>query len=542
MTGFLKHGRIGLVLALVALLPVACLSGNSSQNSSSNYIPGGSIVQRILAGWPTLDPQSQGSTDGDQIITSMYDYLLALRGSEVVPYLATSWSQTPTSVKFNLRRDATCSDGAPVTATVVANSFKRLLLTVAPTYGAVMTSFGPPPYTITGDDAAATLSVTIGKPRSGLLYAFSTSNPSSAVVCPKGLANPSQLATTPAGSGPFTLTSAVAGDSAILTARPDWHWGPDGISAKSSGFPQSITFKVISNDTTAANLLLTGGLDVAQIIGSDNTRLLADHSLIHHAAHSYFATDVMFNLNSAHPTSDEVVRRAISAALDPKAFALATYSGFARPATSILASDAQCYDPTTKSLMPSPSVAKAKQIMSEGGYQQGGDGAWQDKSTRRPLTIVILGSASENNGSDYLADAVSAAGFSVRLNKTDRAGKNAAILAPGGNFDVAILIPITTAAPDPNGGGSLGLISGPPRPAGQNLTQRDIPEIDAEAAAANAATGAESCKHWANFQQAFLKNKILWPAAVPDYQWYGRGVDFVAAPNRLTVAFLRRVR
>lgn len=525
------------VLALMATLTAAC--GQSSGNTSATKVAGGTVVQRLQGAWPTLNPGAQGSTDGYQVIGSFYDYLLALKGTKLVPYLATSWSVTPTSVKFTIRKDATCSDGTPVTATVVANSFKWLLLTVLPVYGALKSTFGQGPYTVTGDDATSTVNISIGNPYSGLIYAFSTQAPQSAIVCPKGIANPSSLATTPQGSGPFTFSSMVAGDSITLSARPDWHWGPDGISSKSSGFPQTLTYRVVTNDTTAANLLTTGGLAIAQILGPDNTRLRTDTSLVHHTSHSYLSTDIIFNQAAGHPTTDLAVRQALSYALDPKAFGLATYNGLATTATSVLAEDAECYDPTTKSLVPTQSVAKSKQIMSAAGYKMGSDGSWQDKNKPQPLTIVIAGGTSQNNGPDYLSDAISAAGFSVKLNKTDRAAYAAAYL--GGNFDVAISIP-TSPTPDPNGNGSIGLYVGQSLPNGNNATRLDYPDIDAELAAANAATGSESCKHWANVQHLLLKSNIIMPMVTPQYQWYGRGVEFVVAPTVVNAVFLRRVR
>ena len=533
----MKPGRVLITLAVAMLLSTACLG--SAPAPAATHIAGGDMVERLQGGWPTLDPQVQGSTDGYQVTNGLYDYLLALRGTKLVPYLATSWTQTPTSVKFTLRRDATCSDGTPVTATVVADSFKRLLVTNLPTFGSLKSTFGPPPYTISGDDASATVTIGIGKPFSGLLYAFSTQSPNSAIVCPKGVANPAALLTTPAGSGPFTVKAAVPGDSITLQARPDWHWGPDGISTKSSGFPQTLTYRVITNDTTAANLLTTGGLDVANILGPDNARLMTDPSLVHHTGHPYLTTDIIFNEAAGRPTADKAVRQALSAAIDPRAFAQAAYNGYASPATSVLASDALCYDANTKSLMPTQSVSKSKQIMTAAGYQAGSDGTWQDKSKPQPMTIVVAGGTSTNNGPDYLADALTAAGFSVKLNKTDRAAYAAAYLA--GNFDVAISVP-SAPTPDPNGSGSIGLYVGKSLPVGSNVTRLDYPEIDTELAAANASTGAESCRHWANVQEDLLKNAIMLPTVTPQYQWYGRGVDFVAAPTILSPVFIHRVK
>lgn len=495
------------------------------------------MVQRLSAQWLTLDPQVQPTTDSYQVYLGLYDWLVALEGGKVVPYLATSWQQTPTSVKFTLRKDATCSDGTPVTATVVANSFKRLLLTQAPSVGAVKSAFGQPPYTVTGDDSASTLTISIGKPFSGLLYAFTQVTQNGAVVCPKGLANPSALATTAEGSGPFTLESLLGGDTATLVARSDWHWGPGGRSTKSPGFPQKMVYKVIVNETTAANLLTTGGLDVGIVTGPDNTRLVTDKSLIHKSAHSYSTDLVIFNQSTGRPAADPAIRQALSTAIDPKAFAQAGWNGFATVSSSFIAPDAQCFDPATKTLLPTPDVNKAKQVMSAAGYTQGSDGTWQDKNKKQVL-ITVAGGQNQGQAPEYITSQFTSAGFAVKLNKGDRASYARDYLS--GNFDVAIS-EAPTAVPDPNGG-NLALTTGAPPPVGTNATRVQYPSIDSEIAAANASTGAESCKHWANVQEELLKTYVFLPTAAPQYQWYGRGIDMPAEPRNVSPMLLKRVK
>lgn len=81
---------------------------------------------------------------------------------QIVPYLASSWNVTANSVTFKIRNNATCSDGTPVTAAVVYNSFARMISPQTASRWAV-TIFGPGPYTISKDDAAGTF--TFGTPK-----------------------------------------------------------------------------------------------------------------------------------------------------------------------------------------------------------------------------------------------------------------------------------------------------------------------------------------------------------------------------------------
>src|SRR4029077_8730130 len=124
------------------------------------------------------------------------------------PYLADSWEVTPTSITFKLRKDATCSDGTPVTPTVVRNSFQRMIDVKSP-YRATL--WGPGPYSVAADDAAGTFTFTVGTPFSTLVWGFSDTFPgvTTGIVCPAGLADPTQLKTKMFGAGAYTVAEAV---------------------------------------------------------------------------------------------------------------------------------------------------------------------------------------------------------------------------------------------------------------------------------------------------------------------------------------------
>ena len=216
-----------LAALLVGVLVIAGCSNSTSGNATTKG--GGTVVLRILGQWSSFD--LQGATDGAQqvIVSATYDRLLELDSTgHQIPYLAKSWVETPTSIKFTLRGDATCSDGTPVTATVVANSLKRLV-DPATNSTTVRRVFGPGPYTISADDAARSVTFSLGTPFSDLLSGFA--DPVTGIVCPAGLANPASLKTQMYGSGPYTLVSAVGGDSVTLKLRREWNWAT-GTTAK----------------------------------------------------------------------------------------------------------------------------------------------------------------------------------------------------------------------------------------------------------------------------------------------------------------------
>jgi peptide/nickel transport system substrate-binding protein len=88
------------------------------------------VTIRAEGDWPKLDLHGilpgSGSILLRNYVRPFYDTLI-VNGpdqkdptrSTVLPYLATKWDQTPQKIVFTMRKDATCSDGTPVTPSLV---------------------------------------------------------------------------------------------------------------------------------------------------------------------------------------------------------------------------------------------------------------------------------------------------------------------------------------------------------------------------------------------------------------------------------------
>jgi hypothetical protein len=116
----------------------------------------------------------------------------------------------------------------------------------------------------------------------------------------------------------------------------------------------------------------------------------------------------------------------------------------------------------------------------------------------------------------------------VTSNVTDTSTWISSYLIPG-NFDATIL-QVNGTAPLPAKLASR--LSGPPRV--PNFARITDPILDREYAAAEASTGAESCRHWANFQEELLKNYDYLPLVAQTSYWFGKGdVDLSQAGTSL---------
>lgn len=518
------------VLALGVALALVSACSTSSQPAHTTLPTGGTgtFTWALTGDWDTFNVQGVLNTYGSQIAQALYDRLITVGpGGKLVPYLAQSWSVTPTSVTFTMKKGATCADGTAVTPEVVAGSFKSLF---AANSAFVPLSFGAGPFTVTSDDQAGTVTVTDRQPFSDLIYAFTS--PYSAIVCPSGLATPSSLGTKPAGSGPFTLVSAVHGDNVTLKLRPEWSWGPNGTTAKTPGMPETLVFKIVPNPTTTANLLTTGALDLATITGADVTRLKADKTLINKVGRSFSGTNIIFNHAPSHSTSDPAVRKALSMVVDRKQWNQVANFGYGAVTTSYLTKDADCFSTESANLIAKPDLAKARSVLESAGYKAGSDGKLSKDS--KPLTVRVIGQPAFNSGPEYLQSQFASLGATVTLSANDFIAYQTDLR--GGNFDVTV-IQGGSAIPAPSNNFSIFL--GPFPPVGLNFGHISSPEQDSEYKTAMSSLGNERCQHWRNIQDLFLKNNDIMPLAAVDWNWFGRKVDFLPSVTYLDPTTLR---
>ena len=483
---------------------------------------------RLGGDWNTFDPQIAPNGQAAQLIYALYDKLVDIGPhGTIVPYLAKSWVVTPTSVTFTLRKDATCSDGTPVTPGVVAGSLTRLTKS---TQAARL--FGTGPYTVASSDSAGTVTLSLGTPFSAMIWGFT--NYATAIVCPSGLANPTTLVTTPSGSGPYVLDSAVHGDSVTLKVHKGWKWGPLGTTAAAPGFPDTLVFRIVTNETTAANLLITGGLDVASIIGPDVDRLRADSSLTPLEGNSYGGYPLVFNELPGHATADVKVRQALVTAIDPKAWNVAAYNGRGTVSPSYLYPGAECYADTSN-LLPSPSTSAARQVLLADGYTVGAN----NKLVKNGQTIKInlLGTGAFGSGTEYVFSQWQTVGIDATLSNLEFNSYFQAIVA--GKFDAAIQ---ASAPPIPTMAVQIGYSTGPIPPKGLNFARIVDPAVDSEIALADQTVGAQSCVHWKAVQRLLLQNYDLLPLSAPITNWFSKGIEFQPASGFMVSWSLRRIK
>lgn len=535
--------RRAITLMLGAAVSLALIFGVGT--GVSGVATGGSAAAYSVNILQTSDPitldhqRYQGA--GNSVIAAAYDRLVALGPKgKVVPYLATSWKITPDSVTFKLRKGPKCPDGTAITPLVVTQSFSRLV-TVPKLNSQMNNLFGPGPYHIGANRRTNTFTFRTESPFRNLVYGFTTHL--AGIICPAGLRaaanDQNALLNSEYGSGPYQLASFVRGSQLVYRKRRGWNWPPAGGSSASE-LPDTITYKLIQNPTTAANLLLTGGLDIATFTGSDVTRLAGNRSLKKFSTQAYGTQPLIFNQRPGRITTDAAVRRALMTAVDTKAWAQAAYAGRGVAAPNLLAPGYPCFSRKAASLMPTPSIDQARQIMISAGYTMSGNTLVKDG---RPARVrVALNRGALGASGEYLQDVFTRVGFDVDLAATDAPGFAQNSL--NANFDVAILT-VAEATLTPAPGQQHGFTTGPVLPAGFNIanTGAGDPALASAMAVAIGTLGKTSCDAFDRLMRVYLQKYYVLPLASPTRWWFTRGLS-INPPGSISmdVAFIKQAK
>ena len=343
------RARISATVGVIAVGALA-LSGCAGDGTSANYVEGGTFVYALGTDIGSLDPALGVTSAALAVGQYAYDPLVHLNEEgEIIAGLAKEWNVDGTTVSFTLRDDVTCADGAKFTATTAKGNLDFIgdPENASPLLGA----FVPVGATIEADDEAGTLTLELAAPSPFVIEALSNV----VMVCDKGLADRESIVTATDGTGPFVLDEAVANDHYTYSVRDGYKWGPDGATTDEKGMPAQVEFRVIPNETTAANLLVSGDINAAQIVGPDAARLTD----LQATSSQLVLGEGWFNQAPDRVTADLAVRTALVQALDLDALANVASSGTGKRATQLAVVDpAPCQGGDFTSAFPAPALTK----------------------------------------------------------------------------------------------------------------------------------------------------------------------------------------
>lgn len=353
------------VLALTALvLAAGCSSSGTSPasaggGSGSAGAPAGTLTIGSSVAPPSLDLTSNPAAAIDEVFDyNVYQHLVQLAPNGViVPVLANaySWSADRKTITFTIRQGVKFSNGDPLTAQDVVYSINRVVAKGSKyPYAALMGTL-----TSVKATSPATVTVTLAQPNQEWLYQLAAYS-NGVILDPKAAG---QIATAPAGTGPYEFKSQVANYSVTLAANPGY-WG------YTPGYA-TVVFRYFSDANAENSALSSGQIQVIDDLSNpaDATQFQGNSSF----AIVHGPTDGKIQLtlnNSSGPLKNVLVRQAISDAIDKQQILKTVGGGYGTvigsdtvpgdPWYSASYAQAYAYDP-----------AKAKQLLKQAGYPNG---------------------------------------------------------------------------------------------------------------------------------------------------------------------------
>ncbi|WP_062134987.1 ABC transporter substrate-binding protein [Demequina aestuarii] len=513
------------VAVAASLTLAACSTAGDSDTADSPTAgaPGASgTINTVLWYAPSnFNPATSASSPDYTAAALGFDTLVAKGEDGFVPGLASSWEAADASTyTFTIRDGAMCADGTEITPQVVADSFEYLAS--AEDSGAQNWSslaFGQGEPTFTADDEAGTLAISLSEPYSQLIGGLALDG--TGIICPAGLADLDGLAAGTvdgAFSGPYTISDYSAGVSVSYALREDYDAWPEWTSVE--GEPaQTINITVETDANTSANLLTSGGLDVARFYDSNATRFTESEDF------SYVTDDatgnvLLFNEDPSSVFADnQGLRTAAAQAVSAEAFNNAAHDGLGGLMTSVTTSSYQCVS-TDESLLQAYEPEAAAEVL-EG------------------QTIRMLAMTNWDTAVDYVVEALSAAGADVQLTLLDPSEWSAQLRSEPTTWDLTIRASANTSGLVHQS--ILGALGPSFADGGVNYTSSDNPEGVALLDAAMASNDPdEQCANLLAAQESILERVDVHPLATSTHYIVARdGINSYTLSGYWDISALR---
>ncbi|MFF6983693.1 ABC transporter substrate-binding protein [Streptomyces sp. NPDC008343] len=512
------------VVAGAVVASAGCSAGGSKGTAAAD-----TVTIAIKEDPGSLDPHHSTRSAALELARFAYDTLVHVDSEgKTVSGLAASWKQSGSTYTFTLKDGASCADGTPVNAKVVADNLAYASdpKNESPLLGLAV----PAKMKVTSEVKAGTVTIKADNPGAFFLEGLATVP----IVCEAGLGNRRHLTTKTVGSGPYELTAAVPNDRYTYTLRDDYAWGPDGASAKASSMPKTVVFRVVENETTTANMLLSNDVQIGAVAGSDRKRMEGNDFFRRDVRN--IAGEIFFNEASSRPTSDERVRRALAMALNLGEVGKVLTSGFDTKATGMITLEPRvCTADTVTGNLPKHDPAAAESLLDRAGWKAGPSGIREKGGKKLSLDLLFgTSEATRATAAELAIEQWKAIGVEVKpVGKTD-AEVNTTLFNTGA-WDMtwntlqaqlpSQLVPFLSGATPGDGG--------------TNFAHIDNRAYEGAAAKAAALPGPAGCDEWKKAETALIERVDVVPYIGKTYPVWGRGVSFESTAFGITPTSLQ---
>lgn len=311
-----------------------------------------SIVVALTGEPSSLNPLYDTNLNALNIFYDVFDQLTTIdEKGAVVPALATEWTadESLTTWAFTLRDDATFQDGSPVTASDVVFTYETTMADPEANLAGYMT-------TIDSVEATSDTEVVF---HLNTPYAPFDRQVTLVPILPKAAytADPEGFASAPVGSGPYKVEKWQKGDSVVLS-RNDDYFGEQGDYER-------IEFRFVLDETTRANSLQSGDLDVALLGASQVATVRGADNVDVVDQQSNRVLYLGFN-GTDGPLADPKIRKAADMAIDREAISDDLMNGSVEPTGQLVAKVTFGYNEDIAPTAYDPEAAAS--MLADSGY------------------------------------------------------------------------------------------------------------------------------------------------------------------------------
>jgi peptide/nickel transport system substrate-binding protein len=366
--GRISRGAAALAAVVVSAAVLAACGGSSSSTggtsgttSSGQPVKGGTLTfARSLDADVGLNPINAPSNGSIFIIQQVFDQLVEVQGSQLVPGLATSWQHSADGKEWTFHlRDAKFSNGDPVTADDVKFSLERF---ADPKINTNYATLGASIEKVDAVDPH-TAKVTLNSVDGAFLDNIAMF---AAAIVPKSVVQKEGdkgFADKPIGSGPFVVSSYKRGQETILK-RNKLYW------RKGQPYLDEVDFQFTPDANTRTLELRSGQVDVADAIPFNQVQSLESTDGINVEVANSLKWDSIFFDTQKAPLNELAVRQALNYAT-PKDQILKTVLFGNGEVSNSQIPKVKYWDSSVK---PYPyDIAKAKQLMAKSSVPKGFD-------------------------------------------------------------------------------------------------------------------------------------------------------------------------
>ncbi len=376
----------GFAVAMASLAAMTDLPVAHSAGAPKN---GGDIVFLIDSLGSTWIPNNSAiSSFQGHIWGHVTDKLVYVDADgKVSPWIAERWEQNEDATSFilHLKKGVTFSDGTPLdAAAVVANL--DIWYTGRKNEGINPIGLFPKTYKSAEAVDATTVKVSFKAPTLGFIPTLGYHG--SILISPKTLAQPASqqadLGRT-SGSGPYVVESWKEGDFVKLVKRKDYNWGPAAVGYTGPACLDSITYKLVAEQSLRVAAVQSGQADVAYNASPQELKSLKDAGFTV-ATPRYLGFVNGWAINTKlEPYNDVKVRQALQAAINRQEIIDTVYTPEWKLATSFIQSNVP--GATDQSALLAYDPNKAGKLLDEAGWIKGANGVRSKDG--KPLTLTL---------------------------------------------------------------------------------------------------------------------------------------------------------